>query len=386
VTGPTSNAPPNGLRWLVDLVVAGVVTLIGVLGTIHMEVDASSDRPIDGVAVGCAVVAGGALVLWRRMPFVTAGVSLAAVWLYTARAYPGGPVYLAGAVALFAVAVVVDRRRAYELAAGVAVVMFVTSVVARRAVEWNDWLFLVWPTVAVLAADATRGRRERAASERLRLAEEAERARVEERLALARDLHDSVAHAMATINVQAGVAAHVIDRDPGQAATALDAIRVASRDVLDELQAMLGVLRQGEGAPRHPVADLGQLESLVASSRRAGVDVELQAAPVDGLPLAVSAAGYRVVQEGLTNVARHAPHAHARVLVDRPPGGLVVEVVDDGGGAPASSPTRVAGDLVGSGLGLVGVRERAEVTGGRCEIGPRAEGGFRLRVVWEELS
>jgi signal transduction histidine kinase len=386
VTGPTSPAPSSGLRWVVDLVVAGVVTLIGVLGTIHMEVDASTDRPIDGLAVGCAVVAGGALVLWRRLPFVTAAVSLVAVWLYTARAYPGGPVYLAGAVALFAVAVVVDRRRAYELAAGMAVVMFVTSVVARRAVEWNDWLFLVWPTVAVLAADATRGRRERAASERLRLAEEAERARAEERLALARDLHDSVAHAMATINVQAGVAAHVIERDPGQAATALDAIRVASRDVLDELQEMLGVLRQGKGAPRQPVADLGQLEALVASSRRAGVDVELQAAPVDGLPLAVSAAGYRVVQEGLTNVARHAPDAHARVFVGRPPGGLVVEVVDDGGGAPVPVPSPGADDAVGSGLGLVGVRERAEVTGGRCEIGRCAEGGFRLRVVWEDLS
>ncbi|UDY37427.1 sensor histidine kinase [Dermatobacter hominis] len=277
------------------------------------------------------------------------------------------------------------RPRAYGLAIAVSVVMFASSVLARGAVQWSDLLFLAWPVVAVLVADVVRGRRERAAAEEDRRAGaarraevEAERRRAEERLALARDLHDSVAHAMATINVQAGVAAHVLGRDERQTADALEAIRVASRDVLDELGVMLDVLRDGEGAPRQPVADLAQLDGLVESSRRAGVDVEVSVVAVDGVPPPISAAAYRVVQEGLTNVARHAPGARARVVVDRPAGTvLAIEVLDDGPGVPGP------GASPGAGVGLVGVRERAQVTGGRCEIGPRPGGGFRLRVVWD---
>ena len=164
----------------------------------------------------------------------------------------------------------------------------------------DDLALVGLSAVAVLAADAMRGRRERVAS---RL----ERRLAEDRLQIARDLHDSVAHSMATINVQAGVAAHVIDRHPEQAAAALEAIRVASRDVLDELAAMLSVLRDETPAARHPTPDLTSLEELVESSGRAGLHVDLQVSgDLDAVPPAVSTAAYRIVQEALTNVARHA--------------------------------------------------------------------------------
>lgn len=375
---------------VLDVALALVLGALTMLATVHMEVDASSDRTVDWLAGGCVVAAALGFGLWRTVPVLGCGLALAATWIYTVGRFPGGPIYVLAAFAIYGVAVSLPRRRAYAMAGVIGVVFFVTSIIARQTVQWNDVLFFAWPMVAALVADVVRSQRERAAADQerhldaARRAEvEASRRRAEERLALARDLHDSVAHAMATINVQAGVAAHVLGRDEHQTADALESIRVASRDVLEELRAMLDVLREGEGAPRHPVAELADLDGLVESSQRAGIDVTVRREAVDGVPVAVSAAAFRVVQEGLTNVARHAPGAHAEVLVSRPAGTLLaVEVRDDGrradGGRRADEHTSP-----GAGVGLLGVRERAEVTGGRCEIGPRPEGGFRLRVVWD---
>jgi len=367
-----------------------VLGVLSLLATAHMEVDVASDREVDWLAGICVVVAAAGLALWRTLPAVGCALGLLGTWVYTAGRFPGGPVYALSALTIYGLAVSLTRRQAYSTAAAISVVFFLTSAISRWAVQWNDLLFFAWPLVAVLVADVVRGQRERTAAEEARRLEarrraelDADRQRAEERLALARDLHDSVAHAMATINVQAGVAAHVLGRDEHQTAEALEAIRLASRDVLAELGVMLDVLREGEGAPRHPVADLGQLDDLVASSRRAGVEVEVHRGDLADVPLAVSAAAYRVVQEGLTNVARHAPGAHAEVHVTRPPGSvLVVEVVDEG--AVPALAGRGSNPSPGSGVGLIGVRERAEVTGGRCDAGPRPEGGFRLRVVWDD--
>jgi signal transduction histidine kinase len=384
VTAPTTSARhhrPGG--WLVDLAVTAVLGFIALIGTFHLEASASGERAIDGFGVACVVVAIVGVAGWRRLPVAGAVLGVGAAWAYCARDYVGGPIFLLATVTVYGVAVTMDRTRAYVMAAVIGVVFVVTSALAQGGWRWNDLFALAWPVVAVLVADVVRGQRERAlaaaaheADERRRREVEADRQRAEERLGLARDLHDSVAHAMATINVQAGVAAHVLGRDQRQTAEALEAIRVASRDVLDELGVMLDVLREGHGAPRQPVGDLAQLDALAESSRRAGVEVDLRVAPIDGVPPPVSAAAYRVVQEGLTNVARHAPGARAEVVVARSPSGrLSVEVLDDGGGT--------GGRTNGSGMGLVGVRERAEVTGGRCEIGPRPGGGFRLAVAWE---
>jgi signal transduction histidine kinase len=387
---PSPSVHDRRIRWASDVVLAVVLGTLTLFATRHIEVDASSDRAVSWLAMTCVVVAAVGVALWRTLPWVGCGLGLLATWTYTVGRFPGGPVYVLGALAIYGLAVTLPRRRAYALAGAIGVAYFATSLIARQAVQWNDLLFFVWPFVAVLVADVVRGQRERTAAEEAqridvaRRAEvEASRRRAEERLALARDLHDSVAHAMATINVQAGVAAHVLGRDQDQTAEALESIRLASRDVLDELRVMLDVLREGEGAPRQPVADLAQLGGLVESSRRAGVDVDVEVRheAVDGVPPPISAAAYRVVQEGLTNVARHAPGAHAVVVVSRPAGTvLAVEVRDDGSGDGTGS------SAPGAGVGLVGVRERAAVTGGRYEIGPGRQGGFMLRVVWDDSS
>ena len=254
---PTSAPRPGG--WWVDAALALTLGFVGVIGTLHVEASGHGERSADAGAVACVLVAAVGVLFWRAWPVVGAALGLGAVVVYTARDYAGGPIYLLGAVVLYGLAVTIDRRRAYLLAFIVGLLVFVASTIAQSGFAWNDLFFFVWPVVAVLVADVVRGQRERTAvaaarqaEEQQRLLAEANRQRAEERLSLARDLHDSVAHAMATINVQAGVAAHILDRDPHQAHDSLEAIRVASRDVLDELGVMLEVLRESEGAPRQP--------------------------------------------------------------------------------------------------------------------------------------
>jgi signal transduction histidine kinase len=204
-------------------------------------------------------------------------------------------------------------------------------------------------------------------------------------LRIARDLHDSVAHAMATINVQSGVAAHLLDRKPEQAKVALEAIRRASSDVLDELGTILGALRRDDGAaPRAPAAGLDRLDDLVERSSADGVAVTCTVAGDPAvLPPSLSAAAYRVIQEALSNTRRHAGDAATAtvaVTIDGP-GVVSVDVADDGGrrrGAPQAPATP------GHGFGLAGMRERVESTGGVLTTGPRPipDRGFRVRASW----
>jgi signal transduction histidine kinase len=185
-----------------------------------------------------------------------------------------------------------------------------------------------------------------------------------------------VAHSIASINVQAGVAVHVIDRNPEQARNALLAIKQTSKEALTELRATLGLLRQGgESLPRTPAASLVQLDSLVATAARAGLPVEVSVRG-EARPLspAVEAAAYRIVQESLTNVVRHADAAGATVSVAYGPESLEIEVLDDGTGASGVDGSE--------GHGITGMRERAAAVGGRVDAGPRPEGGFR---VWARL-
>ncbi|MGH9093911.1 MAG: sensor histidine kinase, partial [Acidimicrobiales bacterium] len=207
--------------------------------------------------------------------------------------------------------------------------------------------------------------------------EEEARRRVDaERLRIARELHDVVAHSMAMINVQAGVAAHVIDTRPEQAAVALNAIKAASKEGLRELRAILNVLRQADEADRtSPAPGLGQLDALVSATRQAGLPVELdRRGQMTDLPAAVDLAAYRIVQESLTNVLRHAGPAPTTVCVDHQPGGLRIDVTDTGGATPPSEATE------GAGTGIRGMRERAESLGGTLEAGRRAGGGFSVHA------
>ena len=206
-------------------------------------------------------------------------------------------------------------------------------------------------------------------------AEEARRRASEERLRIARELHDVLAHDISLINVQAGVALHLMEEHPEQARTALTAIKAASKDALGELRSVLDVLRQAdEGPPRAPTAGLEHLDRLVTGAAAAGIDVRVV---TDGrarpLPPGVDLAAFRIIQEALTNVTRHAGPATATISLTYGDDELTVQVDDDGKGRPLSGAN-------GSGNGIPGMRERAAALGGRLEAGPRPGGGFRVRA------
>jgi signal transduction histidine kinase len=194
----------------------------------------------------------------------------------------------------------------------------------------------------------------------------------DERLRIARELHDVLAHSVSLISVQAGVALHLLDSDPGQARLSLETIRDASRDTMAELRATVGALRSAEDEPPlRPQPGLDSLETLTGAVSAAGVTVRTT---VTGdrrpLPAGVDLAAYRIVQEALTNVARHAGTTQAEVRVHYGPSSLTVRVLDAGTGCGVVQP----------GNGLTGMQERASALGGRLTAGPRAEGGFAVEA------
>jgi signal transduction histidine kinase len=195
----------------------------------------------------------------------------------------------------------------------------------------------------------------------------------EQRLEIARELHDVVAHSFATINVQARVAARVLDDRPQQVPEALDAIRRASEDALIEFRRILGELRQADDAA-DAVPSLGRLDPLAESVARAGVStrVIVRGRPRP-LPIEVDMAAYRIVQESLTNVLRHARQATARVVVSYARHWLLIAIDDDGRAQPARFDE-------GTGNGIRGMRERAERLGGELHASAGPDGGFRVWV------
>lgn len=362
-----------------------------IVGTAQIEPEAGN-RSADTLAFGCGIVAGASLLWWRCWAPVVAAVVALAIAVYLARDYPGGPALMPGPLSMLALGYTATRRTAW---AGVVMLLVATGVgrlVAGDSLLLHEMVFLGWASAAVLAGQALATRGERAAAERERVDHAHDQALAAERLRIAQDLHDSVAHAMATINVQSGVAAHLVDRRPQQAAQALEAIRAASADALDELGAILGVLRQDGAAPRAPLAGLDGVVELVERARADGLRVTLAGVaddvePPPGVPATVAAAAYRVVQEALTNARRHAG-ANAAVTVeleavdaDHRIAGLRVTITDDGGFRPASSATAHPGPAA-VGFGLVGMRERVEASGGTLTTGPVAAGGFRVVAHW----
>src|SRR5205085_772573 len=232
-----------------------------------------------------------------------------------------------------------------------------------------------WLLVLGTVSEVIRTRRERAVEIWRTRAEESRRRASEERLRIAQDLHDVLAHNISLINVQAGVALHLMDEQPEQARSALTAIRQASKEALGELRSVLGVLRQvDEEPPRAPTPGLADLDDLVRGTEAAGLAVRTHIDDTPRpLPAGVDLAAYRIVQEALTNVARHAGPAVATVRVAYGDGELTVEVEDDGRGRAPTSTS-------GGGNGIPGMRERAAALGGRLETGPRPGGGFRVQA------
>jgi signal transduction histidine kinase len=201
----------------------------------------------------------------------------------------------------------------------------------------------------------------------------AQTAVVEERLRIARELHDVIAHSMSMISVQSGVGAHVIHSNPEEAKRSLQTIEEASKSALTEIRRMLGILRQtDDGAKLDPMPRLEDVDDLIARVEASGPKVDLQVfGDVSRLSAGTDLTAYRIVQEALTNVVNHANCSRARVVITRSDEDLRIEIVDDGSGG-RSSPT--------GGHGLVGMRERVELFGGEFQAGPLPEGGFRVRA------
>jgi signal transduction histidine kinase len=217
---------------------------------------------------------------------------------------------------------------------------------------------------------------EQRAEEAVRTRDEvARRKAVEERLRIARELHDSLTHSISVIQVQSGVAVHLARKRGEEVPAALLAIEEASADAARELRSTLGVLREQDGCDG---SGLGQLDRLVARTRTAGLAVTVTVTGVRlTLPSDVDQAAYRIVQEALTNVGRHAGEASAWVHLGYSATSLTVQVDDDGAAVTAVAD---GGRTSGTGLGLMGMRERVSALGGRLSAGPRDGGGFRVRA------
>jgi signal transduction histidine kinase len=346
------------------------IAVLQVIGSFGAAGNQPDRKAIGAVAVALLLLGPAALALRDRWPLAAVGVTAAATDVYVGLGYPYGPVFVSVVVALFTAVQAGHRRATWWLAALGYSGFVIAQVVDPRARGLNlGHLALAagWLAMVLAVSDVVRMRRDQA-SDRERASNEEEERRVgEQRLRLAQELHDVLAHNISLINVQASVALHLMDTQPEQTRPALTNIKAASRDALHELRAALDLLRGDEQAPRAPEPRLADLDALIAGVRSGGLDVRLERdGPAAPLPAAVELAAYRIVQEALTNVTRHA-HAQVATIRLRYDDGVTVAVTDDGVGGAA-----------GSGNGITGMRERATALGGTLEAGPGPDRGFRV--------
>ncbi|MDZ4168292.1 MAG: sensor histidine kinase [Coriobacteriia bacterium] len=326
------------------------------------------------VAVACLP-----LVWRRRFPVSVVLISVVATSVYDLTRQPPILLMLAPLIALYTAGTFLERRRLVPLTVVAIAIALVTSLPGQPTGRVFAEAVRITALFAFAAAvgDATRNRRayvaevEQRALEAERSREENARRRVEEeRLRIARELHDVTAHSLSIIAVQAGAATQVVESDPEGARQALEAIRATSKSALDELRAILGVMRGGEDeAPLAPAGSITRLGELTASVEQSGVSVDLKVGDVGDVPAYVEVSTYRIVQEALTNVVRHAGARLAVVAVDRSEDELTIVVTDDGVGASVSDA---------AGHGITGMRERVAALGGAFSAGPAPGGGFRV--------
>jgi signal transduction histidine kinase len=357
-----------------DLARAAAIGLVQIGITYLAAHNQPERRHVDLLGVALLAAGPAALAVRRRWPLQVLAFVLAVTIAYYVLGYPFGPVFLALIVALFT-AVTRGRRLGAWLLAGAGLLLW---FVLQALVGWGPppmWIHVClvagWLLVVLTMSEIVRAARQRAVEAEQARRQEGHRRADEERLRIARELHDVVAHNISLINVQAGVALHLMDERPEQARTALAAIKQASNEALGELRSVLDVLRQvDERSPRAPTAGLASLDDLVTRAAAAGLAVRtsVEGAPRP-LPAGVDLAAFRIVQEALTNVARHAGPASATVRVAYGDADLTVQVDDDGHGGGGTS---------GGGNGIPGMRERAAALGGRLRAGPRPGGGFQV--------
>ncbi|MEV5737032.1 sensor histidine kinase [Streptomyces sp. NPDC052292] len=366
------SAGEHGVRtWVGDWVLAvGVTAALLVTGLSGQR--SATDLALPGYAL--LTVGGLALVARRRVP-----IAVLAVTGLCAVGYQADGFDVPAVAYLFAVyAAVREGHRTVTVAASV--VMLALLPLAALASGLHDTgeafarargaLELAWLIAAGAAGEALR-QAERRADEAERTREETARRRAdEERLRIARELHDSLTHQISVIKVQAEVAVHVARRRSEEVPPSLLAIQEAGREASRELRATLEALRDDDTAPPRGLDDVPEL---VERARTLGLNATLTIeGQRHGMPAAVDRTVYRIVQESLTNVARHADAATASVRIDCRPDALAIRVDDDGRATPAADPV--------PGLGLIGMRERVTALGGRLRAGPRGGGGFTVQA------
>src|SRR5262245_30685624 len=341
-----------------DVVIALFVTAMQVQGTLAKIAAEGGPRPLSDFAnLGLALlVISGVAVAGRRLwPVPVFVVTAVASLVYYGLDFPDGPGWLGLFVALYTLAAYGDGRRSLVIAGagtGVLAIGWLFSAAGIKPHAAIGWVFFRIGASVMSAAlgESVRSRRVIAAEaqERAELAErtreEEARARVDaERLRIAREVHDTVAHAIAIINVQSGVTAHVLDKRPELAREALQTIEQTSSQALREMRAILGVLRDdsdGRDDGRGPRPGLGQIDDLAAQARDAGLDVTLEAtSPAAPLPSAVGSAAYRILQESITNVIRHVGPTRVTVALNPGVDALEIRVTDEGRrAAPGDDP------------------------------------------------
>ncbi|MGH3931471.1 MAG: sensor histidine kinase [Pseudonocardiaceae bacterium] len=356
-----------------------VITLAQLQGTRFAALQQPERTPLDPLAIALLVAGPLALLARRRYPAFALGGVLAVTVIYYALDYPYGPAFLSVVLAL-AGAVRRGHRPLAWVGAGLAyaTLLLVQALPGGAPAPGLAQVggTAAWVLVVLLACEGLRIRAERAAEAARSRAEQARRHASEQRLQIARDLHDVLAHNISLINVQASVALHLLDEQPDAARGALTTIKQASKDVLTEMRSVLGVLRAvDEAAPRLPAPSLARLDELAARSNDAGLDLhtEVRGALIP-LPTSVDVAAYRILQEALTNAARHGAPTRATAVITYRPHGLTVQVDNQLADAPPSG-------IEGTGNGIAGMRERVAALGGEFSAGPvPGSREFRMRA------
>ncbi|MEU9130982.1 sensor histidine kinase [Kitasatospora sp. NPDC048540] len=392
MTDPT---PPWQPPWVRAAKAGRPVALAVLAAVVQVAGSAAAGRhqpdrvPLDALGYLLLLLGPALLVERRRRPAAVAVATTAVTLVYVVAGYPYGPVFLSMVVA-FCVGVQLGHRRVVWACAAVFYTAHLlighglpAGLLRAPAGAPNGWQELgvaAWLLLVLAVSEILRFRRERIAVVRA-AAEQAERRRVdEERLRMARELHDILAHSISLIHVQAGVALELMDTRPEQAHSALVTIKAASKEALGEVRQVLGTLRgPADSAPRGPAPGLDRLDELADQARSAGLAVAVHTTGSGPeIPAGLGLAAFRIVQEALTNVLRHSAARTAEVTVDRLPDALRVRIADPGPAGAAAGPR--SGGADGSGTGLVGMRERASALGGTLTAGPTPAGGFLVEA------
>lgn len=367
----------------VSILLALVFTAAGLVELLTRGPVPGGHRADDGILIALTVASALSLGLLWLSPLGSLGVSLTLLCIQSVAGYEfTQAAVLAVVVASFATVAFDGWRRAvaagFLVTAGMLVVLVTTIGVSWESVV-STWVTLSITWIIAVVIRVYRSSIERAERRAALFAADREaRAReavAEERARLARELHDSVGHALNVVVLHAGAAQRILTTKPELAREALGSIETAGRQALGDIERMLGILRTpDEGAGLDAAPGLGQVEALCASVREAGLPVQIvvEGTPRD-LPSSLDLSAYRIVQEALTNTLKHAGKAHAFVTLRYTEQALEIEVLDNGRGG-------LAGGFGRGGHGLAGMRERIGIFGGELQAGPRAEGGFAVRA------